>query len=270
MAEEEYDFTGLIEETCGYFEDRKSHEEFYRIPASEDEASALVGESENAVFECFDFLLAEGFRRSGGYVYRATCPDCKKCVPIRIRVVDFKFNKNQRHLLKKNSDIVMTISKEKSELVSEEKIELMRLYDKRHNPKNEMSYERSRDVLLDLNGFYDFDYNEADSPIYSGVMNMDYRLNGKLVGVGVIDVGNVSLSSNYFYYDTSDEIMKRSIGTFTILKEIEYCMENGIPLYYLGYYLSECKSMMYKGRFLPHELLIDGEWTEQNEQNFDV
>ena len=121
-----------------------------------------------------------------------------------------------------------------------------------------------------MNGLFDNNYDILPEPLYMGTINMDYRLNGKLVGVGVVDLGAVSLSSNYFYYDTSDEIMKRSIGTFTILKEIEFCKERGIPYYYLGYYLSECKKMSYKGRFLPHELLIDGEWIRQTEQNFFV
>ena len=269
IMSEEYDFTGLYEGECGYFQGRLNHEEIYAMPDSDEEYENIVGKCEFPALRCFDFFLEEGFRRSGPYIYRATCPDCKKCVPIRIRVENFSFSKNQRHLLKKNSDIVLSISNSRSEMISDEKINLMMMYQKRHDEKSGQSFESTREMLISMNGLEGDDCVLA-SPSYPGTINMDYRLNGKLIGVGVIDLGNSSLSSNYFYYDISPEIMKRSIGTFTILKEIEFCKENGIPFYYLGYYLSECKSMVYKGRLLPHELLIDGEWIEQKEQNFDV
>lgn len=267
---EDFDFSDLFEGDCGYFEGRKNHEEIYNMPVSEDECSSIVGNVPNPVLSCFDFLLSSGFRRSGGLVYRATCPDCRKCVPIRIRVEDFEFSKNQRRLLRKNSDIELSITSTRSKMISDEKIELMMMYNKRHEPDSKDGCSETRDILCSMNGLFDDNYDILPEPLYMGTINMDYRLNGKLVGVGVVDLGAVSLSSNYFYYDTSDEIMKRSIGTFTILKEIEFCKERGIPYYYLGYYLSECRKMSYKGRFLPHELLIDGEWIKQTAQNFFV
>jgi len=269
----ENEFEGLFESDCGYFEGKKNHEEVYLMPKNDEEAreiiSGLMSERPNELYWAFDYFLSEGFRRSGNFIYRATCPDCKKCIPIRIVSQKFTFNKNQRHLLKKNSDITMTISSSKEDLVSDEKILLMREYNKRHEPNKNESFEEVKYMLLNMNGLNNFD-EELDSTYYPGTINMDYRLNGKLVGVGIVDMGAISLSSNYFYYDISPEIMKRSIGTFTILKEIEFCQENKIPLYYLGYYLSECNKMNYKGRFLPHELLINDEWIEQTKQNFDV
>lgn len=274
MAEEEmeYDFTGLFEDDCGYFEGRKNHEELYILSESDEEAARVIGECANPRLVLYDFFLSEGFRRSGIFVYRATCPDCRKCVPIRIEPKDFVFNKKHRHILKKNSDIEMTISTEPKDLVTDEKVLLMREYNKRHNPEKNESFEEVKNTLLFMNGLKESSYSDElfSEPYYPGVINMDYRLNGKLVGVGIIDLGMESLSSNYFYYDISDEIMKRSIGTFTILKEIEFCKITGIPYYYLGYYLSECNKMNYKGKFLPHQLLINGEWVEQKVQNFDV
>ena len=268
--DDEFDFDGLFEGDCGYFGGRKNHEEVYLMPVDDDECRSIVGNVENPVLTCFDFMLSEGFRRSGCYLYRATCPDCRKCVPIRIRVEDFEFSKSQRHLLRKNSDIELSITSARSKMISDEKIELMMMYNKRHEPDSNDGLDETRDILCSLNGLFGGFGELLSEPFYCGTINMDYRLDGKLVGVGVVDLGAVSLSSNYFYYDTSDEIMKRSIGTFTILKEIEFCKEHGIPYYYLGYYLSECRKMSYKGRFLPHELLIDGEWKKQTEQNFFV
>ena len=97
----------------------------------------------------------------------------------------------------------------------------------------------------------------------------DFLLDGKLVGVSVVDRAKNALSSNYFYFDISDEIMKRSIGVFSVLAEIDACkgllfdgqLKSG--LYYLGYYIEDCNKMNYKSNYNPHELLIDGEWIRQ-------
>jgi arginine-tRNA-protein transferase len=52
------------------------------------------------------------------------------------------------------------------------------------------------------------------------------------------------------------------VGTFSALWEIEYAREQGIPHYYLGYFVRACASMNYKARFRPNEVLRDYEhWT---------
>lgn len=267
---QEYDFDGLYECECGYYpEEHKAHEEIYLLPSKEDSIN-IVGNVKSPRLAAFDFFLEEGFRRNGFMIYKATCPDCKKCVPIRIIPENFNFNKKQRYLLNKNADIELSISYKREDLISDEKILLMQQYNKRHNPDKKETFEEIKDILIFMNGLVDMNDNQLEKPFYEGTINMDYRLNGKLVGVGIVDLGKISLSSNYFYYDTSDEIMKRSIGIFTILAEIEFCQMNNISLYYLGYYLSECRKMNYKGKFLPHELRINDEWIKQTEQNFDV
>ena len=57
--------------------------------------------------------------------------------------------------------------------------------------------------------------------------------------------------------------MKLSPGTYSILREIQYCKDNGLPFYYLGYYIADCEKMSYKGKFVPHELRdpLTGIWS---------
>jgi len=250
-------FNNLYAGDCGYFEGRTSHETIYRIPSLKEASDMLLHDEEPVRTEndpalcqriLFDIILAEGFRRAGSYVYRADCPDCKACIPIRIFPDAFEPSKSQRRVLEKNRDLAVTLTTKADEFVTDEKVALFRTYDKRHNPASEKSFDEAKKTLIDMNG------------ICCTAINMDYRCGGKLVGVGIIDTGKASLSSNYFYYDTSDETKKRSIGTYSILREIELCRTFHLQRYYLGYWLKDCKSMVYKSNFKPHELLIDGEW----------
>ena len=69
------------------------------------------------------------------------------------------------------------------------------------------------------------------------------------------------LSSNYFYYDISEEVLKRSIGVYSVLFEINFCLQNHFPYYYLGLYLPHCRKMNYKANYKPYQLLLNGIWT---------
>ena len=69
----------------------------------------------------------------------------------------------------------------------------------------------------------------------------------------------LSLSSVYFYYDPDEA--RRGLGTFGALHEIESAAREGIPYYYLGYWVAGCGAMEYKAGFRPNEVLCgDGVW----------
>ena len=76
---------------------------------------------------------------------------------------------------------------------------------------------------------------------------------GRLIGVGIVDVFKEGLSSAYFYHDPAWR--KQSPGTFSILTEIEWGKANSLKYSYLGYWIHENQSMNYKARFDPHQLL---------------
>ena len=62
-----------------------------------------------------------------------------------------------------------------------------------------------------------------------------------------------ALSAIYCYYDPSDRA--RSLGTFNLLSLLTGARERGLPHVYLGYYVAGCRSMEYKRKFRPNEVL---------------
>ena len=85
-----------------------------------------------------------------------------------------------------------------------------------------------------------------------------YWKDQRLVCVALCDLGKTSLSAVYTFYDP--EFAENSIGTYSILKQIQYCQNRGLEHLYLGYYVADSPHMHYKARFAPQERLIDGQW----------
>jgi Putative arginyl-tRNA:protein arginylyltransferase len=275
-------FPDLFASPCGYFESRTSHYTVFRIPSPEDACDITSQEYNDTEIQpddetcqqmVFDSLLAGGFRRADDFLYRADCPDCRKCVPIRISVPDFRPSKSQRRTLRQNADVSVHIVQTPSDFVTDEKIALYGAYDKRHNPQSKKSSDEYRAELMQMNGIRESASGiEQARASYSGTFNMEYRLTpadsrpGTLIGVGIVDAGTGALSSNYFYYDISEETMKRSIGTYSVLREIDLCRHLRFNWYYLGYWIADCNKMVYKSGFIPHQLLVNGRWQSAENQ----
>ena len=86
-----------------------------------------------------------------------------------------------------------------------------------------------------------------------------YFLGDQLVAVGYVDRLPDGLSAIYFFYDPAER--HRALGTFNILALIAAARERGLPHLYLGYYVAGCRSLEYKARFGPSEILVSsGEW----------
>lgn len=204
--------------------------------------------------EIFGVLLELGFRRSGTVYYKENCNDCSECIPIRLQPGLFEISKSQRRVARRNADIEVRINDNSEQFATPEKAFLYREYDYHHNHKDRMTLEESAKRLLDIHE-------------YEGCLDMEYYLNGRLIAVGIIDIAcskhlEISaLSSNYFYYEISEEVLKRSIGVFSVLAEIDLCNQYGVPAYYLGLYLPNCRKMNYKINYQPYELYENDVWT---------
>jgi arginine-tRNA-protein transferase len=197
--------------------------------------------------ELYEQLLNHGWRRSGSIFYHNNCPGCNLCIPIRVPVERFAPSKSQRKVLRKNRDV--TIERHEAHTRSE-LVELFRRYDmERHDPDSDISEES-------------FDRFLGSSPIQTDVM--EYRVGDRLVGAGWLDILPEGLSTVYFAFEPAEH--KRSLGTFSALKEIELCQELGKPWYYLGYFVPGSPKMSYKTRFRPYQLLMDGEWRDYGTQ----
>ncbi|KNZ79899.1 Arginyl-tRNA--protein transferase 1 [Termitomyces sp. J132] len=85
-----------------------------------------------------------------------------------------------------------------------------------------------------------------------------YRLDGKLVAVGVIDILPHCVSSVYFFYDDTWE--EFSLGKLSALREISLVCEMrnasvpGMDFLYMGFYVHSCQKMRYKAQYSPSYL----------------
>ena len=86
-----------------------------------------------------------------------------------------------------------------------------------------------------------------------GTFHQQYRLNGKLVAVGVVDISQSGISSVYCFYDP--EMSHLSLGKYVALREIDFARAHQLEYYYLGFYIPTCPKMSYKGEYKPSELL---------------
>ena len=86
-----------------------------------------------------------------------------------------------------------------------------------------------------------------------------YYLDDRLIAVGYVDALPEGLSAIYFYHDPAER--HRSLGTYNVLSILESARARGLPHVYLGYYVEGCRSLDYKGRFRPNEVLSgNGSW----------
>mmetsp|Transcript_1586 Transcript_1586/g.3388 ORF Transcript_1586/g.3388 Transcript_1586/m.3388 type:complete len:258 (-) Transcript_1586:16-789(-) len=89
-----------------------------------------------------------------------------------------------------------------------------------------------------------------------GTYHQLYRINGKLIAVGVLDFLPRGLSSVYLIYLPSFSHQVMALGRYCALREIDYCRNVlRLPYYYLGYYLHSNQKMRYKGEYAPSDLL---------------
>ncbi|KAJ9614145.1 Arginyl-tRNA--protein transferase 1 [Cladophialophora chaetospira] len=94
-----------------------------------------------------------------------------------------------------------------------------------------------------------------------GSYHQCYRLDGKLVAVGVLDLLPHAVSSVYLFYDP--EYSHWDLGKVSALREAALAMETGYEYYYMGYYIHSCIKMRYKATFTP-TYMLDPETFEWN------
>ena len=89
---------------------------------------------------------------------------------------------------------------------------------------------------------------------------LSIRLDGRLIGIAIVDIGQTSLSAVYTHFHP--DASRYSIGTYAILKQIEYATERNMQWVYLGMYVADNPHLNYKSRFTPQQRLIAGTWTD--------
>ena len=186
-------------------------------------------------------LLRRGWRRHGAYVFRPACPVCRKCRSVRVDVNAFEASKSQRRCRQRNTGINVVMQRP---TVTPAHIAL---YNKWHDDRTEQRQWRRDHTTREQ-------YAESFlAGRFESAFEMLYYDGPQLVGVGLVDVVPDALSSAYFYYDP--DWLPQGPGTYSVLREIEFCRQTGRPWCYLGYWIAECPSMSYKNRFRPYEVL---------------
>lgn len=192
--------------------------------------------------EELDERLVAGDRRQGMFLYRTACPSCRACEPIRLDVTTFTPNRAQRRVQKRgDEEISLEIG---PPVLDEARVDLYN----RHKRLRGLG-----DGEIDLAGYRQFLVMTCCESF-----ELRYRVAGELVGVALADRSSGALSAVYCFYNPDFE--KLSLGTYSILKQVELCRSWGLRHLYLGLYIGDCERMRYKSRFTPHERLLDGSW----------
>lgn len=189
-----------------------------------------------------------GWRRFGHSLFRPECSRCRKCLSLRVPVATFRPNRSQRRALAANAGAVEVAIAQPS--ATREKLDLFDRFHQFHNENKGWSYHGPTSAA---------DYNDSFVENPFPTEEWCYYRAGRLMGVGYVDALPDGLSAIYFYYDPDES--DRSPGTFNIIKLIHEAAARGIPHVYLGYYVDGCRSLEYKARFRPNEVLdFTGEW----------
>lgn len=154
-------------------------------------------------------------------------------VQIRIRLSGFQFSKSQRKLLAKNGRIFRVVYSAQTDN-SAEKEELYRLHDKKMY--RGAVFHSLADVTAGLN---------------ESALVKEFRVyhGERLVALSYFEEGNTAVASLMGLFDP--EYSKYSLGTYTMLLELQRSLAEGRKYYYPGYLMDSTPIFHYKLNLAP-------------------
>lgn len=218
------------EHACGYLPERRARSAFIDPGFPMDPSR-------------YGVLLDQGFRRSGGYVYRPMCLLCSACRPARVVAAEFQQRRNHRRCLALNGDVERRVAPR----LSQEHFTLYSRYLRARHPDGGMDAD-------DAEAFHEF----LNCP-WGRTEFWEFRRGSQLMAVAVVDRVPQGLSAVYTFFEPEERA--RSLGTFAILQQIAVAQAEKLPYVYLGYWVEGSETMDYKRGFRPIELLDSKGWS---------
>lgn len=193
----------------------------------------------------YQALTEQGFRRSGGHLYRPHCRSCQACIPTRVPVAEFAPRRHQRRALKRNADLTVHVHRG---TFSRRFYDLYARYITGRHADGDMfppSADQFRSFLLSQ---------------WSDTLFLCSYLGDALVAVAVTDRQPRGLSAIYTFFDP--DLPDRSLGVWSVLQQIELARRLELPYLYLGYWIRDSEKMRYKTDYRPVELFVNGRWVK--------
>ncbi len=189
--------------------------------------------------ESLDWHLAKGWYRMGSTIFTTHFLFFKNrpysAVWIRIDLQSFAFSKSQRRLLRKNAQLFEVAVAPR--VIDEEHEEL---YDRYAADFDGRLSPTIADSLEDYDGDVVFNTYEV---------SVRERISGRLVACSYFDLGNDSAASILGIFDPA--LRTFSLGYYTMLLEMQHCLDRGFRYYYPGYVVPDYHRFDYKLRLGP-------------------